>query len=384
MRSFVQNLPDDPTREELEALIYQRAATDGMFWNKLVGDPHAALLELFGKSVPSDLQVTVKVEDATTMYHVVPHPDYVEYGSGPSVIHPRTNLHSRLNYLIHSDAKFREWFARSPKEAVAWAFEFRMPHHIDFQPLQETPTSIYLVLQWEPHNSILTSPYAIEFNGVKSGVYVPYSKSLEFTDALTVEVWMKAFSFQPGNWQSAIVSHHGEACGWELRVGGAIPRFMVTINGTHYYAQPPDERPFLTTDAWHYIAGVFGDGKLSLYLNGVYKYGLDLSGLINSGTGPMLLGRNSNDQWTDRAFHGLLDEVRILSRAKSASEIARNRPRKVRLPTPPPSDPGLRYYFPMLEGSGNIVIDHSMYGFDGMIVNDAKWVATGVNSAPRA
>lgn len=377
-------LTDDPededlTRDELEEMLVQKAVADGDFWNLLVNNPRAALREFFGKEPPPDLQVETKVEDASVFYHVVSHPDYVSEGVGPPTLTPRSNFSDRLNYLIHSDPQFREQFEQNPQSAVANALNFRFPQDVRLQPLVETESSVYLVLPHAPHNAMFNAPYAVEFDGQTGYVEAPWSPSLMILNALTVEAWFSARHYNPSAWYDPVVSTYDSAGGWELRVGGATPRFMVTINGVQYYAQPDDPVPFLKPSTWYYLVGVYDGTKLQLYLNGELKYTTAISGQLTQNEGRLTLGRAIKlPEQRYRFFHGLIDEVRVWGEtALSVEQIRQHRPRKQRAPLSQTAT--LRAYYPMSEGTGDVLHDHSPYHNDGRMVN-ARWVSTGVGA----
>lgn len=383
-------LPDEPTRDEIEAIIIERATNDGALWAQLVNPATTAagLARIFGAPPPPGVNVKVVAEDAQTFFHVVPSPEVAEVTVGSPTLAPRRSFRHRLNYLLHTDAAFKQQFEQHPQSAIAGAFQFRFPTHVQLTPLKESSTTtaagdpqynLYVVLPYSAHDALFDSPYALRFNGRDALVAVPFSPSLDFEDALTVETWFKADAYQPGNWQDAVVSMHGEATGWELRVGGAVPRFLVTLAGRHYYAQPTDPTPFLRTGVWYYLVGVYNRRQLQLWLDGRLLYTTDAQGGIDLYRKRVTLGGNSNPAWTGRFFAGEIDEVRIWSRARAQAEIVQYRPRKSRGTPPAAGDPDLRAYYPMSEGNGATLPDHS--GFDNTgAIERAEWVTIPENA----
>jgi Concanavalin A-like lectin/glucanases superfamily len=376
-------LPDEPTRDELEELIVQRATNDASVW-RLLTNPATVrdgLAAVFGAAPPAGVNVRVRVEDENTFCHVVPAPEETVTTAGPPTLAPRRSFQRRVNYLLHTDPDFAARFKSNPSGAISQAFQFRFPAHVSVQPLVEsartdaagaTSYDLWVVLPYAAHDALLDSPYSIAFNGTDSAVWVPYSASLDIRTAISVEAWFKASSFRAGNWQDAVVSMHGPASGWELRVGGAVPRFVITIGGVHYYAQPDNPTPFLKTGTWYYLVGSYDGQQLTLHLNGKLLYTRQVSGSMNTFNGPLALGRNSYAQWSDRAFAGEVDEVRIRSRVLSTSEIRSYRPKKANGPVPSAADADLRASYPMSEGNGSTLIDHSQYGNNGTLAN-ALW-----------
>lgn len=386
MASFVENLPDNLTRSELEEIIINRAANDAIFWQELVDNPRAALGQFFGKPVPDSFDVKVMVEDANSFYHVVAHPDYTEESVVPPVLKPRVHFQGRLNYLLSTDEAFQKRFEQHPESAVADAFQFRMPSTVKLIPLvegsrldgEQAVDQLYLVLPYAPHSAMFDSPYALSFSGNNSYVEIPDSPSLATPNGLTVEAWFRAPSFLSGNWQDPIVSKHGPESGWELRVGEAIPRFLITIGGVHYYAEPSNPMPFLEPNQWYYVAGVYDGRTLQLHLNGELLYETQVSGQIQMNRLPMMLGANANLEWK-RFYEGLLDEVRLWNVPLPAETIRSHRFKRNADDLEP--DSSLCAYYRMSEGNGNVLGDASSHGNNGTLCQ-VLWERTGVSAPP--
>jgi hypothetical protein len=258
---------------------------------------------------------------------------------------------------------------------------YRLPSTVSVVPVREytDPSTgkgvVYVVLKYPPHDALFTEPFALRFERAASEVTVAPSSSLDTPEAVTVETWLKASEFAPGNWQNAVVSRHGQATGFELRVGEAIPRFMVTVGGVHYYAQPKSPTPLLEPGRWYYVAGVYTGTELQLYLDGTYMYGRALSGSLDQDPGPLVVGDNSNPDWEDRNFRGEVDEVRIWGRGLSADEIRATR-RRGRSAAPSLGETP-RLYFPCSEGNGTTAHDQTGNSNNGTLT-EVDWVSTGV------
>src|SRR5918996_1688223 len=163
---------------------------------------------------------------------------------------------------------------------------------------------------------------------------------------------------------------HGEQAGWELRVGEAIPRMMVTINGVHYYAQPPDPATAqkLQPGLWYYLTGTFDGRTICMYVNGFPWYSTSVSGPITQYSGSLILGRNANPAWNLRWFKGAINDVRLWNRALSETEIRNYMGKPLS-----GSEPGLIGYWPTNEGSGNVLNDKNGNHNNGTIYN-GSWV----------
>ncbi len=62
-------------RRELESRLVARATSDSAFRQRLVDDPHAAVRDELGVTLPADVSVTVLQESADALYLVLPPAD---------------------------------------------------------------------------------------------------------------------------------------------------------------------------------------------------------------------------------------------------------------------------------------------------------------------
>jgi len=363
MKPLAERLPANITRAELEKMLIEKAINDGAFWNKLISQPKEALAEFFGKQPPQDLDVEVLTENAQTFYLVTPYPKYTERGMAPGRIMPRIVFTRRLNYLLLTDEEFKREFAKNYRSAIAKAFNFRFPQEVELR---------WLVLPYEPHNAMFNAPYAVEFNGTSSHISIPPAESLVITAEITVEAWIKA---EPNLYsQHHIVSKvAGEFLTWALMVDQMSPVFMITVEGEQRYAKP--EKFFLKPGVWYYVAGTYDGRELKLYVDGEEVFKVSAVGTMADSKGTLFLG--GSPVLGQCFFKGLIDDVRVRGESLPVERIRINRPRKSEVD--PASMETLRAYYPMGEGNGTIVRDHSANGNDGNMVG-AQWIITGIDS----
>ncbi|MDB6166098.1 MAG: tyrosinase [Lacunisphaera sp.] len=217
---------------------------------------------------------------------------------------------------------------------------------------------------------IYQGKYAVVLQGNdNSFVEIPNAASLSTPNQITIEGWVKGASFNGGNWQNAVFSRHADSCGWELRLGEAIPRMMVTVNGTHFYAQPanPASAARLSPGQWYHVAGTYDGSKVSLYLNGQLLYSTNVSGPITPYNGRVTLGRNANPSWDSRWFNGSITDVRLWNTARSQAQIAAAMNQSLK-----GNEAGLIGYWPLNIGYGTVAADASPSKNNGTIKN-ASW-----------
>lgn len=177
---------------------------------------------------------------------------------------------------------------------------------------------------WVPCDAPLRVPAAAgeappvvtaQFDGTGSYITVADSTTLAIKDAISVEAWVSPAGSGKALYDFPVVSKHGVSSGWELRAGAGKCSFMVTINKVHQEAVAAG----LDAGLFYHIAGVYDGQFLRLYVNGVLRTSLSLSGSITQYPDVLSLGRNS--YWPVRLFAGRIAEARVFSRARSHAEI---------------------------------------------------------------
>lgn len=151
-----------------------------------------------------------------------------------------------------------------------------------------------------------------------------------------------------------------------------------------------------TVGEWTHIALVHGGGRLRAYKNGVL-IGDRASGPTQqpiTGAQPILHFGGLVESSTPYMFEGQIDEVQIWNVARSADEIRQGMYR-----TLTGSEPGLRAYYQMSDGSGLTVTDNSANNFNGTLRDGwigcnppncpppngtyPLWIASGALTGPR-
>jgi len=164
------------------------------------------------------------------------------------------------------------------------------------------------------------------FNGTNQGVIVPHHASLDVPPTgFTVEFWMKAGKDQVEAISSVVDKDHSaqDNTGWEVSCWRDTGRLSFGIgDGTSF--------PLCTnlTDVldnqFHHIAFAWEMTNWLIYVNGVLENSLYRPVTANS-TRPLRFGYHWGDGTGTpmRFLKGSLDEVRLYSRALTATEVAR-------------------------------------------------------------
>ena len=169
---------------------------------------------------------------------------------------------------------------------------------------------------------------ALSFDGVNDWVTVADSASLDLSSGMTVEAWVRPS--KAGGWRTVVVKERpgGVVYGLYGDQAGGRPLGQIDVGGERNAVGSSA----LPLNAWSHLAATFDGSVVRLFVNGVQAGSLAFSGSMAASTGSLRLGGNS--MWGEW-FAGLIDEVRVYSRALSASEIQQDMQTPVGGSTPP-------------------------------------------------
>jgi len=162
--------------------------------------------------------------------------------------------------------------------------------------------------------------YGLLFNGVDNYVEVPHSTSLDITNAITIEAWVKMNSMKDMAIVGKEYNQYGfvYGMGW-LTPGGKPPRKFIgrtatggSTNEVGYIWSPAFEQ-------FYHLTFTYDNSFMKLYIDGVKVASLKQSGSFNSNDKSLIIGMRSGNN--DLYFNGIIDEVSIYKRALSAEEI---------------------------------------------------------------
>ena len=158
--------------------------------------------------------------------------------------------------------------------------------------------------------------WCLSFDGTDDSVDCGAGASLNITEALTVEGWVKpiGLSIDGPSYPNYIVCkgedrYMIQAAGYD----GAQARFYMWGVGVDIYTVST-----LSYGNWYHIVATYDRVKAKIYLNGVFEKSVDATASITTDAGPLIIG-----DWMshNNHFNGLIDEVRIYNRALTPAEI---------------------------------------------------------------
>jgi hypothetical protein len=154
--------------------------------------------------------------------------------------------------------------------------------------------------------------FALRFDGVDDTVAIAHSASLMPTDAITLAAWVKIEG--PAQEHYGIIGKGGYRSGYRLLIHGTNKKVVFQLTGEKGYSVWSSTA--IPDDQWHFIVATYDGSKMKLYIDGIKDPSeKERPGPLDVNTSSVLIGK------PQYAFNGLIDEVRIYSRALSEEEI---------------------------------------------------------------
>jgi hypothetical protein len=154
------------------------------------------------------------------------------------------------------------------------------------------------------------SGMAVQF-GLNSAAEIADSPAIDVA-AITVEAWIDPFQLPGTGARAGIADMNGQ---WGMFLHEPTGRLQCTMG----LVQQIDA--MIPANTWTHVACSYEGGVLKMYVNGVKKYEASGGGALGTGgTSGISLGAD-NPAGSGSVFNGLLDQVRIMSRARTEAEI---------------------------------------------------------------
>jgi hypothetical protein len=172
-------------------------------------------------------------------------------------------------------------------------------------------------------NSECVAGKCLQFNGANS--YVDFGDAPQFnfgTGDFTLSAWVKTTSTAN---QHIIAKRHGAyGMGYSLGITNGKP-YAEIINDSLFVSV--DSNTLVNDNKWTYISATYKrDGTLSVYVNGALKNASSIASMSSSNitnTHPLQIGIINNPELAyDAPFAGFIDEPKLYSYARSASQLS--------------------------------------------------------------
>jgi hypothetical protein len=155
---------------------------------------------------------------------------------------------------------------------------------------------------------------SMSFDGAGDWITVPDSNTLDLTNAMTLEAWVKPSALS--GWRTVLMKEQTAGLVYGLYANSDTNRpsahaFTTREEDTRGTVQ-------LATGVWAHLAATFDGANLRIFINGTQASSHALAGSLLGSSGALRIG--GNGIWGEY-FSGLIDEVRVYKRVLTAAEI---------------------------------------------------------------
>ena len=200
---------------------------------------------------------------------------------------------------------------------------------------------------------------ALSFDGVDDYVEVGNESAFDFTNALTLEAWIKPNSLS--GTQGIVSKNFGNnAHPYQIRLIDDEIIFGFYSN-TIGWQPVQTSAANLVVDQWAHIACTYDMAQAKVYVNGVQKASVSKNFEIPQNDQPFEIGRTKDVAF--EYFDGTIDEVRVWDIALDAGQVAENMCHNYLGST----DPNLVAYFKFNECGGTLLTE-KQNGYDGVLM----------------
>lgn len=158
---------------------------------------------------------------------------------------------------------------------------------------------------------------ALQFNGNNAWVTIADSDSLDLTDGMTLEAWVRPTTSSDA-WETVVLKESASGLAYALYANSDAKRPVGSANtGSDHNLYGAETLP---ANQWTHLATTYDGTTQRLYVNGIEIANAPQSGDLELSDGNLRIG--GNNSWLDEFFTGYIDEVRIYNRAIESHEIA--------------------------------------------------------------
>jgi hypothetical protein len=160
------------------------------------------------------------------------------------------------------------------------------------------------------------SGYALDFDGTDDFIDCGNSSSVNITDAITLEAWIKSDKFET---TQAIIKKNGSSSGYELSLSKDGEVFFRLNKSSSHKLIANSLYPH-DGNTWMHIAATYDGTEQKIYINGSVEDSVSGPSSINTNSNNLVIGVNA-DNHSNFPFDGAIDEVRLWNIARNEAEI---------------------------------------------------------------
>ncbi|MCP4256562.1 MAG: LamG domain-containing protein [Planctomycetes bacterium] len=209
----------------------------------------------------------------------------------------------------------------------------------------------------------------LSLDGQEDYLRVVDSQSLRsFTNAITIEVWLKALSFYADNGIVNTIIRKNIANGLEnffLRFRNVDGSSVIQMS-IGYDIEGLNVPYEFNKGTWYHIAGTYDGSSITVFINGLSIKSEQVSGSLYIDQSDLFIGKGDPEFSSGEYFHGELDEIRIWNIARPQEKIQAAMSTQLT-----GKEDGLVAYWNFDDGTAK---DLSGKGNDGLLQGDAQIV----------
>jgi hypothetical protein len=152
---------------------------------------------------------------------------------------------------------------------------------------------------------------ALTFDGVNDSVTIPDAPRLDLGKAMTLEAWVRPSA--SSGWRTVLLKEAPGELAYSLYSASGTNRPSAWLDGTSSIGSTA-----LALNTWSHLSATYDGARLKVYVNGVLRADRATTVNVPVTADPLKIGGNA--VWGEY-FAGQIDEVRIYSRALTATEI---------------------------------------------------------------
>ena len=164
-----------------------------------------------------------------------------------------------------------------------------------------------------------TGQNELSFDGLNDYVNCGSSTELNLTSSLTVSAWINPRTFGQANF-GRIIDKGTSSAGFSLLIDGSVAALQYAVYGKAIVKSSPN---VIDLNLWQHVAAAYDESAelVSFYVNGQPAgTAACTTNPLDSAANPLFIGIRAYD--SNRAFDGLIDDVRTFNRALTDAEMA--------------------------------------------------------------
>lgn len=216
-----------------------------------------------------------------------------------------------------------------------------------------------------PTNTVRSGLY---FDGVDQHVSVPHQAAFNFTNAFTIETWVRTTN----GVDQYLATKNEDSFYLAMGPTGTSPnKAAVALKGVSSAAWLEGTSE-LNDGRWHHVAATYDGVMLKLYVDGQLENGVPRSGSIATGSSPVFIGSRGSSGY----FRGTLAQMRLWGAALDQATLQSYLNFGL-LPSHPNFNQ-LRAYWPMNEESGTVLADASGNDNRAVLADGQTWTGSQI------